>query len=46
MDFDIFPLGLGGKKDKGMGALLGMALMMKGSMMAMGKFFVFLEHFQ
>lgn len=30
--------GLGGKKDKGgMGALIGMAMMMKGTMMAMGK---------
>lgn len=37
MKFESFPLGLGGKKDKGMGALLGMAMMMKGSMMAMGK---------
>lgn len=29
--------GLGGKKDKGMGGLIAMAMMMKGTMMAMGK---------
>lgn len=35
--FSISKLGLGGKKG-GLGALIGMAMMMKGSLMAMGEF--------
>lgn len=39
--------GLGGKKDKGMGGLIAMAMMMKGTMMAMGKLIlqIVTEHF-